>query len=75
MATRLADIRSREAGIVTEKRVELKDSGEVFHPNIFVELIDDGVRMWTEDGQGIVIPDAALADLKKRLTYLLGTAT
>ena len=75
MATRLADIRSREAGIVTEKRVELKDSkGEVFHPNVFVELVDDGVRMWTEDGQGIVIPDAALADLKKRLTYLLGTA-
>ena len=75
MATRLEDIRARELDIVVEKRVELVDAAkEVFHPNIFVELVDDGLRLWTEDGQGIVLPDAALASLKARLTYLLGSA-
>jgi hypothetical protein len=75
MATRLEDIRSRAADIATEKRVELKDkTDKVFKPNVFAELIDDGLRIWTEDGQGIVLPDASLADLKKRLTYLLATA-
>ena len=75
MATRLEDIRSREADVLSELRVELVDPAkQVFHPNIFAELIDDGLRLWTEDGQGIVLPDAALANLKARLTYLLGTA-
>lgn len=75
MATRLEDIREQEATLQTELRKELKDAdGNVFHPNLFIEVIKDGIRIWSEDGSSVTLPDAAVKPLKVVLTWLLGTA-
>jgi hypothetical protein len=79
MATRLDAHREKAAELGSEARVELKDGKEVFHPNIFIKIVDGGVRIYSEqegsEVEGITLPDAALLPTKKHITYLLGTAS
>ena len=70
MSTRLEQFREQLTTLQNELRTELKDGDEPFHPNLFTELTPDGLRIWSEDGQSIVIPDAALKPLKTVITYL-----
>jgi len=75
MATRLEDYRERKTSMHTDARMELKNNGVVFHPNLFVEITDEGVKIWSEDGGSVVIPDDAIKSLKSRLTWMTGSVT
>lgn len=72
--TRLEDLRRQYASLQSDFRAEIKVDGEPFHPNLFMELAEDGIRFWSEDGEAITVPDEALKPIKQRLTWLLGTA-
>ena len=74
MATRLQDIREQEAELNKEIRKELKHNGTVFHPNLFVEIDDNGIRIWSENGETVTIPDTAVKPLKTVLAWMTGTA-
>lgn len=74
--TRLEDFRTRKAGLCEERCCELKtENGQPFHPNLFMDLVDDGLKIWVEDGGSVVLPDDALGPANSRLTYLLGKVT
>jgi len=69
LSTRLEKYREQYNELQSEMRQELKDSGEVFHPNLFVELIPEGLKIWSEQGDKVELPDNALKPLKTVLTY------
>ena len=74
MATRLEDYRDHKSRMTVDSRVELKDGQEVFKPNLFIEIVDEGIRIWGENGESITLPDKAIPALKKRLAWMTATA-
>jgi len=77
MATRLEDFRTRDATLSGDAHFELKNAkGEVFKPNIFIDIEDNGmVRIWVESGGEVLIPDEASIPLKNRLTWMTAKVT
>lgn len=74
--TRLESFRAQKSDLCGEACYELKDTdGKIFKPNLFANIVDDGLKVWSEDGGSVVLPDGALKALKTRLTYLTGKVT
>ena len=76
MATRIDNIRDQQETLGKDKHFELKKAnGDVFKPNIFIDIEDNKMsKIWVENNGEVLIPDEALLALKKRLTWMTGTA-
>lgn len=69
--TRLECFREQKSGLCSEAHCELKDEEDKsFHPNLFMDIVDDGLKIWSEDGGNVVLPDNALKAAESRITYL-----
>ncbi len=74
--TRLECFRSRKSELCGESCFELKTENEQpFKPNLFMNIVDEGLKIWSEDGGSVVLPDDALKALKTRVIYLTGKVT
>ena len=69
--TRLECFRSRKSELCGESCFELKTENEQpFKPNLFMNIVDEGLKIWSEDGGSVVLPDDALKAAESRLKYL-----